>query len=497
MEEIKAYFKSNIFLYIMLALFCFLLATNCNSYDYDLFARLIVGENFIKTGSVAYQDFLSYTETHPWFDHEWGAGVIFYLFLKFLGPAGLILIHFLTMFFTLFFILKTNQIQKHAYPISIAIAASFLMLFNHLNPSIVRCQMFTFMFYAMTLYLLEKTRNTNSDIIWMFIPIAIFWNNIHGGIASGLGMIFIYMISEFIQHKNWIKYLKVLIVSTLVLLINPYGISYLSYMLFAYSIPRGNIAEWQNIFTARHLLYYCPILIIIIFTSIYIVNKLLKNKNFNLTKFIAILTTLTLGILHVKLLTISLITIASLYSNEIINLISKNSIKLLNKITYISILISVFFIQFTSPNIALTNFNKFPIKEVEFLKVNKIKGNILTDFELGSYVSYKLYPQNLIYMDGRFESVYNDKEFQNLINFENVYENWDNAIVNYPTEIVIFQKDSISSKKMEELKDWKKIYQGDLANVFAKKTNKYIDPPKEIEYYQKTIFDTMGYFGKK
>ena len=39
-----------------------------------------------------------------------------------------------------------------------------------------------------------------------------------------------------------------------------------------------------------------------------------------------------------------------------------------------------------------------------------IKGNIITPFALGSYTSYKLYPNNLIYIDGRYEEVYYDNK---------------------------------------------------------------------------------------
>ena len=82
MIKIKHFFKSEKFLFILLALFSLLLACLLDNYDYDLYARLIVGEHFFKTGWIAYEDFLSYTPTHLWFDHEWGASVIFYAFFK-------------------------------------------------------------------------------------------------------------------------------------------------------------------------------------------------------------------------------------------------------------------------------------------------------------------------------------------------------------------------------------------------------------------------------
>lgn len=52
---------------------------SCTDYvDYDFFARLIVGKTYFQTGDILKYDFLSYSKTHPWYDHEWGASLIFY-----------------------------------------------------------------------------------------------------------------------------------------------------------------------------------------------------------------------------------------------------------------------------------------------------------------------------------------------------------------------------------------------------------------------------------
>ena len=210
MSKIKALLKSKNFIYILLALFSLFLACMSKDYDYDLYARLIVGEHFFKTGWITYEDFLSYTPTHLWYDHEWGSSIVFYAFFKLFGNFGLILVQAITLFLTSFWVIKTQKLQKNAYPISIFFMASFLALFSHQNPHIVRCHMFSFMFFSMLIYFLEKTRLQNSNILWLFLPIVIIWNNLHGGIVSGLGIIFIYMIGEILSRKPWLKYFLVL-----------------------------------------------------------------------------------------------------------------------------------------------------------------------------------------------------------------------------------------------------------------------------------------------
>ena len=85
------------------------------------------------------------------------------------------------------------------------------------------------------------------------------------------------------------------------------------------------------------------------------------------------------------------------------------------KITSAVILVMACLIPLYSPMIPRATFGIFPLKEVEFLKINNIKGNILVPFEMGSYVSYKLYPNNLIYMDGRYEEVYYPDTLEDLM----------------------------------------------------------------------------------
>ena len=74
--------------YITLFLLILVFSTTANYFDFDLWARLIAGMGVIEGGHVLTSDFLSYTPVHTWWDHEWGAGVIFYAVLKLLGHTA-------------------------------------------------------------------------------------------------------------------------------------------------------------------------------------------------------------------------------------------------------------------------------------------------------------------------------------------------------------------------------------------------------------------------
>ncbi|MBQ8475583.1 hypothetical protein IJ531_00820, partial [bacterium] len=60
----------------------FLSASFCvkfNVLDYDLWARLIQGYHVVNFHSVMYQDIISYTPVHTWYDPEWLSSALIYL----------------------------------------------------------------------------------------------------------------------------------------------------------------------------------------------------------------------------------------------------------------------------------------------------------------------------------------------------------------------------------------------------------------------------------
>ena len=104
--------KKCVLFYTALAVFSIFLACLSTNYDFDLFARLIVGERFIEQGILPFKDFLSYTPTHPWYDHEWGSGVVFYFLIKHLGPFGLVAFQAAVMFSLRCLLLKLRDYKS-------------------------------------------------------------------------------------------------------------------------------------------------------------------------------------------------------------------------------------------------------------------------------------------------------------------------------------------------------------------------------------------------
>lgn len=496
--------KKAILFYVALFLLILAFSTTANNFDYDLWARLIAGMGVVDGGHVLKTDFLSYTPVHTWWDHEWGSGVIFYLVLKFFGPYSLIIFQAL-MFFGIFFtISKIVKLRTNISPYNILFYFFALMaVMPNLNEP-VRCHMFSFLLFTIFLYILERVRQGSNKLLYLIPFLVIFWNNVHGGVVSGLGLIMMYAAGEFLNKKPFLKYIITLAISLPALLINPWGYNYIKFLFMANTMQRPYIVEWWGLFSKYYLFKQIQFKVFmfasIIIESIYIF-KNIKTESLkkwylkaDKVKLIILLATLYLAIEHVKLLPFFAIASVCFVYEDFYRMIKNIEFpKWKDKCIYATLLfISIF--ALTAKNFSVpVGINIYPVKEVEFVKINNLKGRILTNFGFGSYVSYKLYPNNLIFMDGRYEEVYYDYMVPALKEFFLGYPNWDFVLNNFPPDVMILEKMYPVYEKLKNSKEWKVVYEGDIFGVFlpAKNSNKkFIQPSNDINYYKNTLFNT-------
>ncbi len=502
---------------ITIFIFCIGMCCQYNYPDNDLWARLIAGGYIVENLEVLKYDFLSYTPTHPWYDHEWGASVFFYLALKYFGDSGLIILRGLLVALTVFICFKTVEIRKpqatHAYNI-LYFAVMFLVALKSIGPTI-RCLLFTCLLFALFIYLLERSRFENKKYL-IFLPIImLFWGNIHGGCMSGLGILSIYTIGEFLNKKPFKEYIYSALACTAVLFINPYGFEYVKFLFFAATMNREYITEWTSPFHPRYITEYIRYkiyLVIMLLTQIiYLLKNKIKYEKLDKTKILLIVLMTYLSITHIRHQTFFIFTVGTLLYDEfyfifnsIIEFI-KTKLKIENKdfisnftlvkeitVYFILLMVSIPTLISTNKEIRITE-TEYPRYAIEFIKINKITGNLFINFDWGSYASYKLYPNNLIVMDGRYEEVYDPNLLMELKNFHMVKDDWYRIIRDYKTDVMIIEKKYPVYDKIINHSDWKLVFENNLSGIFVPINNvkeKYVYPSNEDDYYNKTKFNT-------
>lgn len=478
-------------------------------YDFDLWARLIAGEGFLKLGHVIKHDFLSYTPTHLWYDHEWGSGVIFYLVHKLLPNSGFIILQSVLIFLVFFIITKIVKLRgvKTTHPYNFLFYYFAFSAIFHLIEGLVRCQVFSFLFFTLFLYLLELSRAKDKKYLIYLPIIMIIWNNLHGGCVSGIGLVILYAIGEFFNTKSFkeiLPYIYATLAMIIVLPINPWGVDYLRFLFQANTMQRTHIAEWMGLFSSYFIHEFVKFriysLIVLIFGFLAILKQVIsKTFVFDTTKYLVLSVTLYLAIIHIKLVPFAMITMISFLYDDFYTIFNYLTRNIFNKIApfkdsvvYLVILIFVF--SNINSNIFKTKLtpNSYPIYAVDFISKNNIKGNLFANFGLSSYIDYKLYPNNKIFIDGRYEEVYPDYLLALQNNFYVGKEGWKIVLSKYPPDIILLEKSYGVFDAIKQNKQWKLVYEDNAFGVFVKKEmaqKQYLAPSYDDEYYRKTLFD--------
>ena len=485
--------------------------------DNDLWARLIAGAHIVEKLSILKYDFLSYTETHPWYDHEWGASIFFYLALKYFGHSGLILLKGLLAGLTLFFSYKTVEIRKPQSTIPYNItyfAIMFLVALNNLGPT-TRCLMFTCVFFSIFMYILECARAGKKKLLILLPFLMILWSNIHGGCMSGIGLIGIYIVGEFLNKNTFKEYIYTLIACLLSLFINPYGLEYVKFIFFATTMNREMITEWRSAFIVRNLnlfIRYKLYLVAMLLTQIvYIVKNKINYEKLDKTKLLIILAMAYLSVTHIRHHTFFIFAAGTLLYDEFYSLFNALMTKIKEKLNitnneniksfvlakeviiyFILLIISIPPLVASNKEIRITE-TKYPRYAIEFLKINNIGGNLLTSFNWGSYAAYKLYPLNLISMDGRYEEVYDPNLLIDINNFNMIKDDWDKILKKYKTDVMIIDTEYPIYLKLQNDPNWELVFSNNIAGVFVPKDKvkeNYLYPTPDDDYYNKSLFDT-------
>lgn len=518
---------NKVIFFITLFLMSVVFAITKNSADADLWHRMAVGKIFSQLGNVVYHDIFSYFPTKPiWVDHEWLSGVVFYNTVNVFGDWGLSVLKILITFSIIFLIYKTNQLihpESHKYRISFYFVTLVAIILGIL--ATLRCQAFTYLFFTLWIYLLERIRRGENRLIWIFPATTLIWANMHAGFVAGFGLLVFYAAGEFFNKKSFLKYIGILALCVPFTFINPYGVKYWQYLMVALTMHRPNITEWaplqpfKSIFTVigtkLQLLLLIPSLI---YTIFFIEKKKfanhseespLTNKNFDMVAIIAFLATFYLAMKHCRHIVFFSIIIGvfgykyfALFSEAVFSKIKAKIFLYIPENRYLSFHIAKFAIIYgVLINICLitifqTSFSVgvdfYPTRAVEFIKINKLGGNLLVPFNWGSYAMWKLYPQNLISMDGRYEESYTNEAYKDISTITFVRNDWEKTFLKYHHDVVLMYKDKKFEKSLIKMKKWKIVYEDKQAVIFIPASmpdKKWLKPKQDEKYYVKTKYE--------
>jgi hypothetical protein len=445
-----------------------------NQADFDLWGYLAFGRVFWEEGYFPFQDVFSYTPTKAiWVYHEWLTGVFFYFIYKVSGAAGLQFLRYIVILLTLTLIYLTAEKRggKPVWRIMALIPALLLISFGYVP---VRAQIFTYLFFALTLNILECVRKDQKwKLLWWLLPTQILWCNVHGGFLAGLGLIILYGLGERLSRRKALPFFKFGAMAALVTVLNPYGIRYWAYTIQAVSMPRPDIDEWVSVLGAfQKGIYGVPVYIFIVMSLLGSFLYLLRHRK-DYTDLLVVAVTIFLGFQHVRhnvFFGLVFVSYLPLLLTEYWVIWQKRKIffafgNWFPQTIMGVLLCSVYWfanpslVVQVSPSFALiTPSPQFPAGAYKWITRHHFQGNILPQFEWGEFLIWYFYPSCRVAMDGRYETVYKDRVAQEYFLFLKGKEGGRDFLRKYPHDMVLIKPNTVADNLLRNDPAWEKVY---------------------------------------
>ncbi|NWF98306.1 MAG: hypothetical protein HXY52_05145 [Nitrospirae bacterium] len=470
-------------------------------WDPDFWWHLKTGEYIYTNGSLPETDPFAYT-TLPKdplnpeskrikfiLTSYWLSQIIFFLIYKLAGLQGIIFFRATILTVLIYFVYRAIRREgADFYSSIILIIPSVIILSNFTGE---RPQLFSFLFVFLLVYLFEGFRmaemnisrssckeinsgHRNSNLLYLLpIPfIMLLWANMHGGVFIGVIILSIYIICESIKFFKCktgnslpSKQLRILIVvcflSILITILNPNKWDVFSVLIeFQKSKYMESIVESRSPFIFLSAGFYNQEIITYIFLIIFCMFFVIINfKSIDITDLVILLFFLYMSVTSARTIPF----FATIYAPFTVRYAIKTMRALNNKLHYIerlrsfsekfklgslqplliTLLSIVMFIVLANTRIINKGivWERYPKGSAEFLKNNRIHGNMLNPYVWGGYLIWALYPDYKVFVDGRglIEEVFfqNSKIFSaNLQQFGDIPE-WQAFMKVYNINFII------------------------------------------------------------
>lgn len=505
LKSIKFSFFSLAIIFLLFYTFSFLYRSDY-SFDQDLGRHIKLGEIILDDG-VPKTNLFSYTfPDFTFINHHYLFEIIVFKGQELFGIQNLLIFKIVIILFAVFIIFKISSSNSILF-----LPIGFIFLHVLRDRVDLRPEIFSFLFTALTYFILDKFEKKYSRIILILPIIQLLWTNTHIYFFVGITLQFIFIIHFYFNKiGKQFKTLLVIFISSLILsLLNPNGLNGFLYPLQVFGNYGYTIAENQNLFLLESLNFNNPNYLFVKLSGLIILISIIfafLKKNLLWKNFLLSLFGLGLALFHIRsfpyLIFISLPAVLGNFSiikqSKITTgiFIVASILLLMESLFYLS---GQYSLQTNSGNKPGLFLGAHGEKALNFVLEHDLPQPIFNNFDIGSYIIYRGFPkykQSLqpnglrVFVDGRpeaypatfFQKVYIPMQ-ENPENFAQVDKevNFKTIIFSH-TDQTPWGKTFLST--ITKNPDWQIIYFDDFMIVLIKKNSNLDKKLKDIDLNQ-------------
>ncbi len=470
---------------LILVISAFALLSSITVADADLWGHVRFGLDTLQAGTIIQVDPYSYVTTgQRWINHEWLAEVLFALAWTAGGAPGLIFLKMTVGFLTiglLYWHLFTLQLRLvRATILLLLIGSPLLFLFS----SLVRPQIFTFLFFTLMLLIIRRADIGEYRWLWAAPLLLALWANLHGGVLAGLGILCLWAALHLLfRWQAWRQIIPSTLASITATLANPYGLDLLTFLLRTATGPRPEINDWQplKLVSIFGLMY----LLVLIVSSAGLALSLQPRRPVLLILFgITALLPWT-AIRHLPLFCIaSLVFTGEHFGNAWNRALPQKKRELRISPWAASLPVTVaaaLLLQGSTLNLHRIHITEddLPMAAVALLKQSGVSGNLATRYGWGEYIIWHLGPQIKVSMDGRRETTYSTAIYQQNMNFMWGVNDWDALLRQHWTDMALVKKYAPDYNLLKLKPDWLMVFEDSKSALFVNQDSSLVEPLRQ------------------
>ncbi|WP_432821840.1 hypothetical protein [Trichloromonas sp.] len=470
---------------------------------FDTFWQLQSGKYIWQTGAFIYTDLFSIAKDVFRLEHCWLSDLIFYALYS-LGGYGLLgLLKPLVIAACGLLLYRWNRLR----PVEPAILLPVLSLcLLASEPSwLVRPQLWTFLLSLLTIHLLFVGRQRGLRAWLWLVPIMLAWANLHAACVFGFVLIGLFWLGELVRYlrrqTTALALVQLAGVGLLVLgasFVNPYG----------YRIPMvllGNInlhavdnpgqlwnMEWLPPTFEQVPLFYLVM-------SVWGLLVLLRLRRLDPVEGIYFLAFLYMGlsmIRHTTLVALLAGYFLPLAVQQGVPYFSRPALRPLLRGGTLLVLAGMLLYWGAAGVLGVgLKESEFPVGATAFLQKHKLPANLYNSYDWGGYLMWQLYPDYLVFVDGRTDSL---ETFNASSEIDNRWPNWSKALDDYDVNTVLTRTDYYDTGAPLNLIDglvsspgWALVYSDDVALVFVRRQERFRAYWESLQLPSVQAYETM------
>jgi hypothetical protein len=370
--------------------------------DLDFWWHLQTGKVIVSTHEIPRQDIYSFTARgHEYIDHEWLFQILIFIIYSHFGPVGIAIAKCLVISAT-FVIAALYAVRRGAPPIAVG-GITLLAIAGGITRFIERPEVFSTLFAVLTYVLLDRHDRTGDRRPLLALPLlCALWANIHAAVIVGLVIQVLFIIGGQApspvppsrQARAPVLHLVLtLLASVLATGLNPYGYRVL---LVPFELTRIinsgvlNNEEWRNPTFIKTPFFFVALLLTVIALI-----RPFRPVNVLIGAFLAYVSLRYIRNVGLFCAFVPILTAPSLAQFR----------KAWTAITAplgavaLAVVLAIYF-PFQR---GVGEASYFPDGLVRYTREKDLRGNMLNSYGFGGYLIWTLWPERLIFIDGRNE----------------------------------------------------------------------------------------------